>query len=75
MERALHARAVVGVKVADALGDVVDLGTGDLFFREGNFAFHESRGGHAAKVNDDLDQFVTVVGFIHRMADVGWENA
>ena len=74
MERALHAGAIVGVKVTNAFGDVVDFCAADFFVEQCNFTVHKAGGGNAAEVNDDLQQFLAVVRLFHGMTDVCRED-
>ncbi len=74
MQGALDAGAVVGVEFADALDHVVQLLAGDFGFAQGDLVFHEAGGGNASQVEDDLEQFVAVVCFFHRMADIERED-
>ena len=69
MKRALHAGAVVRVEIADALGDVVEVGAGHFFRVEHDLFLHEARGGHASEVEDDFEQVFFLVGGLNRMAD------
>jgi len=74
VQGALHARAVVGVKLADALGNVVNVGAGDFFYRKRDFALDKTRGGDTSEVNDDFQQFFAVVRFFHGVANIKGEN-
>ncbi len=55
VERALHAGAVVGVKVADAGDGVVQVSAGDFVIREHHLAIEVARGGHTPQIQDHFE--------------------
>jgi hypothetical protein len=74
MQRTFHSGAVIGIECTDALGDMVDICPRDLLIGERQFVFHITRRRQAAKINDDLDQFVTVVDLFHGVTKISGED-
>ena len=70
VQRALEPGAVVGVERTDALVHVVDFFAGDFLVAQNDFVVNEAGGRHAAQVEDDFEQVITVVDLLHRMADI-----
>ena len=70
VQRALHAGAVVGVEVADAGDDVVEVGLVDLFVRQHHLAVGVAGRGHAPQVEDHFQQFVVSIEFPQPLAQI-----
>jgi hypothetical protein len=66
----LEAGAVVRVEVADAFHYMVKFGAGEFLAAERDLAFNETRAGHAAKIEDDLEQVVAIVCLFNSVPDI-----
>ena len=68
------AGAVVGVELADAGHDVLDIAAHDLALGQGDLAVDEAGRRHAAKVEDDLQELVVPVHLRQAVDQIHREN-
>ncbi len=70
MQGAFHSRAVVRIKGADALCDIINVGLGNVLRGKRYFFVHEAGGWQPAKVQDDLQQVVKIISGLHSAGNV-----
>ena len=64
MQRAFDTRTVVGIEVADAFYDIVDVFPNDLLVAQGQLFVYIAGCRHSPDIQDDLEQIVGPIDLI-----------
>ena len=70
MQRSFDAGPVIGIELSGALIHIIDLGPRHFGIAQCDLALHIAGRRDAAQVEDDLEQVLAVVRFLHRATDI-----
>ncbi len=74
MQGPFDARAVIGVKIADPFHDMIQFFAGDLFLAQDGLFFNIARRGNPPQIQDDLEQFIVIIGLVNSLDNRFWND-